>query len=70
MLLMGHYLVVGPDNRNTNLRLETFDVDINFAGGSSTQVNTATVVRAAQSGIYSIDQPNGQIVHAAKIRTN
>lgn len=70
MLLMGYYLVLGPDNRNTQIKLQAFDVTINFAGGSAAQVNTMTVVTAAQSGIYGIDRLNGQIVHAAKIWTN
>ena len=70
MLLMGYYLVLGPDNRNTQILLMATDVIINFAGGSVTFANTKTVVTAAQSGIYDIDRPNGQIVQAAKIWTN
>jgi hypothetical protein len=70
MLLMGHYLVLGPDNRNIQIQLIASDVTINFAGGSADQANTKTVVTAAQSGIYGIDRPNGQIVQSAKIWTN
>jgi hypothetical protein len=30
---MGYYLVVGPDNRNTRIKLQAFDVTIDFAAG-------------------------------------
>ena len=32
---MGHYLVVGPDNINTQILLEASDVTIDFAAGTS-----------------------------------
>ena len=59
MLLMGYYLVLGPDNRNTQILLMATDVIINFAGGSSVKAGTVTQLTVAQSGIYSIDRPNG-----------
>jgi len=33
LLLMGYYLVLGRDNRNSDILLVAFDVTINFAAG-------------------------------------
>ncbi len=70
MLLMGYYLVVGPNNRNTNIGISATDVTIDFAARTAVSSTTYSLVTAGQSGIYSIDRPNGQIVYAAKIQTN
>ena len=69
---MGYYLVLGPNDRNANIRLAATEVTIDFVAGTAVESTTTTFspVTAAQSGLYSIDRPNGQIVYVAKIQTN